>query len=197
MRIRRGPATVTGDADRTRAGARRHWDATTAAREGAGRVGPGARRPASDRQAHTPSWKGVAPCSIDPSSAQPSRCARWSRAAVAQAAPVTVTVRVEGATTTVFEVRVTTDHPRPATSRRTPRRTSATAPTRRAAPAPSRSVRRRAGHGRRGARLRARGASARRRELHGWAQPVGFDAATGAVTSRRVPRRAGAASSRG
>jgi len=60
VQIRRGPATVTGDADRTRIAAHGHWHATTAA--GKARDGrPGSQETSSDRQAHTPSWKGVAP----------------------------------------------------------------------------------------------------------------------------------------
>ena len=59
MRIRRGPATVTGEARRTRATRAQPLGRTT--RPGkARRVGPGARRPASDRKPDTPSWKGVA-----------------------------------------------------------------------------------------------------------------------------------------
>jgi hypothetical protein len=57
VRIRRGPATVTGEVHRTRASAS-HWLAT-ASREGAERIGPEARRPAPTASPHRPSWKGV------------------------------------------------------------------------------------------------------------------------------------------
>src|SRR5947209_20108156 len=54
VRIRRGPATVIGDAHRTLP--LDDLESSGKAR----RVGPSARRPASGRQADTPSRKGVA-----------------------------------------------------------------------------------------------------------------------------------------
>ena len=54
VRIRRGPATVIGDAGRITS----HWRRRVAGK--ARLVGPSARRPAPDRQADMPSWKGVA-----------------------------------------------------------------------------------------------------------------------------------------
>src|SRR5919197_2870698 len=60
VRIRRGPATVTGNAT-ARATRSSHWTAVgRSGRRGSG-DGPGARRPAAARQARMPSWKGVAP----------------------------------------------------------------------------------------------------------------------------------------
>ena len=60
MRIRRGPATVTGDADRSARSAQPLDAHGGPGRRGA--VGPEARRPPSDRKPDTPSWKGVASC---------------------------------------------------------------------------------------------------------------------------------------
>ncbi len=58
VRIRRGPATVTGEATAgRRSSAAGHWAFGLGRR---GTVGPEARRPSSDLQADRPSWKGVA-----------------------------------------------------------------------------------------------------------------------------------------
>ena len=57
MRIRRGPATVTGDAHRGVSGAQPPIRVRRSGRRGG--VGPGARRPASDHKPTRPSWKGV------------------------------------------------------------------------------------------------------------------------------------------
>ena len=58
MRIRRGPATVTGDAHRGARTKRAATDSPTAGREGAeGR--PGSQETCLRPKAHKPSWKGV------------------------------------------------------------------------------------------------------------------------------------------
>ena len=54
MRIRRGPATVIGDAGRRES----HWREILAGKAAAGRPVSQETRP--DLEAHTPSWKGVA-----------------------------------------------------------------------------------------------------------------------------------------
>ena len=154
------------------------------AREGAERVGPGARRPAPTGKQHNTLVERGGPV--------PTRrllgllvggLLLAFAAAPAQAAPVTVNLRVEGPTRTLFEGPVTTDvapfkfsdsaadlHLRRHRRRRRPERR------------PRPHARRRAGHGRRAARLRAarqlRRSSARAsRASRG--EDVGYDAATG------------------
>src|SRR5713226_815029 len=112
VKVRRGPATVTGEARRTRTNAQGHWDAR---RPGKARPGgsPEARRPAADHQAETPSRKGVADMQV-----VLSRAARTgllvvlvlaALAPAALAAPATVHLRVEGSSATVFDGPVTTN----------------------------------------------------------------------------------------
>ena len=66
MRIRRGPATVTGEVRRTRPPKRAQ--ATGSQREPGrrGGIGPEARRPAPTASPHRPSWKGVGHSCIAP-----------------------------------------------------------------------------------------------------------------------------------
>src|SRR3954462_5854512 len=70
-------------------------------------VGPGARRPPSDRKAEKPSWKGVAHMHKLLSGLVAGIA--LLAAAPAGAAPVTVDLRIEGPNRTVFEGPVTTD----------------------------------------------------------------------------------------
>src|SRR5215213_11258732 len=69
-------------------------------------VGPGARRPPSDRKAEKPSWKGVAHMHKLLSGLVAGTA--LLAAAPAGAAPVTVDLRIEGPSRTVFEGPVTT-----------------------------------------------------------------------------------------
>ena len=186
VRIRRGPATVTGDAHRTAT----PGGAATGphARPGkARRVGPGARRPASDRHADTPSRKGVAPMLHRPVLGPPSPRARCSRPPSPGARRRRSSCASKARRRPSSRRPVTTDvADRRLTATPTPR-TSATAPPRRAAPAPSRRVRNGARlDGRRGARPRARAASAR----------VDATSRTSATSrSASTPPRAGTSSS--
>src|SRR3954465_5878841 len=121
VQLRRGPATVTGDATREAppprgrgpppGGARRrssHWTADGGpGRRGA--VGPGARRPAPTARLISPSWKGVALMLHRLAGLALAVLALLAFAGTAAAAPVTVNLRVEGATRTLFEGPVTTD----------------------------------------------------------------------------------------
>src|SRR3954451_18000984 len=70
-------------------------------------VGPGARRPPSDRKAEKPSWKGVAQMHKLLSGLVAGIA--LLAAAPAGAAPVTVDLRIEGPNRTVIEGPVTTD----------------------------------------------------------------------------------------
>src|SRR3954467_9946124 len=77
-------------------------------RRGHGR--PGSQETSSDRQAHTPSWKGVAPLlRLIHRAVLGALLASSVSAAGASATPVTVNLRVEGSTQTLFEGPVTTD----------------------------------------------------------------------------------------
>jgi hypothetical protein len=72
--------------------------------------GPGSQETSSDRQAHTPSWKGVALLlRFIRRALVGALLASSVSAAVASATPVTVNLRVEGSTQTLFEGPVTTD----------------------------------------------------------------------------------------
>ena len=126
MRNRRGPATVTGDAERTRP--RGPQPLARHVRAGKAReVGPEARRPPSDRKAEKPSWKGVAlRCTSSCPACRPeSRCSLAAPGALA--APVTVDLRIEGADADAVRRSGDTDvrtFPSPAT---TPHRCDGTA----------------------------------------------------------------------
>src|SRR6476661_6640530 len=105
VRNRRGPATVTGDADRIRS----HWH-RDASREGAdGR--PGSQETSLRPQADTPSRKGVAHVMKIRTGAGLAAgllaAALLPPAAVA-ADQVTVNLRIEGPTKTLFEGPVST-----------------------------------------------------------------------------------------
>ena len=111
MRFRRGPATVTGDAHRC-AYARCHRSAPGGSGR-RGRVGPGARRPASDQSPQALVERGwlmlisssrTTSVLLNGADAVPARL----RQAPA-ASPITVNLRVEGASATVFEGPITTD----------------------------------------------------------------------------------------
>ena len=119
MRIRRGPATVTGDASRS---ARAQPPIRHAEREGAERVGPGARRPASGRSPQTLVERGWLHARISSFCPGLYRCrcllAAGARARIARAAaPATVTVHVEGPPARCWRRRRHAPTPRP--SRRT------------------------------------------------------------------------------
>src|SRR3954453_11780340 len=91
VRIRRGPATVTGRAPlRTRAA---QPLGPSGVREGAERERPGSQETCPDRQAHTPSWKGVAPLRTTLGLA----LAAVTLMAAAPAGAATVNVQIEGA----------------------------------------------------------------------------------------------------
>src|ERR687890_1590316 len=74
-----------------------------------GAVGPGARRPAPTARLISPSWKGVALMLHRLAGLALAVLALLALAGTAAAAPVTVDLRVEGPTGTVFEGPVTTD----------------------------------------------------------------------------------------
>ena len=91
VQIRRGPATVTGDAHRIRPLSR------SAGREGARGSSPGARRPSSDRRHSRPSRKGVGSMKkISPGALAALARDGAARGAGAGRARRTSTVRVEG-----------------------------------------------------------------------------------------------------
>ena len=105
VRDRRGPATVTGDAEAHAAReSRSHWVATRD-REGA-EVGPEARRPPSDHKAEKPSWKGVARCTIPVRPVGRRRAA--DRGAERARAPPTSTCGSRAPDTLVPQTTVTT-----------------------------------------------------------------------------------------
>ena len=108
MRIRRGPATVTGEAHRRAAIAPPVTEPPRTAREGAeGR--PGSQETSLRPPSRTPSWKGVAHSMKLSLSTGLAAGLLALAAAPALAAPVTVDLRVEGANATLFEGPVTTD----------------------------------------------------------------------------------------
>ena len=113
VRIRRGPATVTGDASRG-ARARSHWDARKAE---PGRRGGKAREPGNlpeTGKPRIPSWKGVglnevSSCRMLPALAGVVASLVLALSASASAAPITVNLRVEGSTKTLFEGPVSSE----------------------------------------------------------------------------------------
>src|SRR5215218_6081480 len=108
VQVRRGPATVTGDATRTSAAALE----PLAADGGPGRrgaVGPEARRPAPTASPYRPRGKGVAPMLHRLAGLVLALLALLVPASIAAAAPVTVNLRIEGSTQTLFEGQVTSD----------------------------------------------------------------------------------------
>ena len=117
VRIRRGPATVTGEAHRRAALAP---PVTEPPRSGPGRrgeVGPEARRPPSDRQAERPRGKGwLHSMKLSLSTGLAAGLLALA-AAPALAAPANVTVRVEGATRTLVDTHARHDDRRARQSR--------------------------------------------------------------------------------
>src|SRR3954470_10433173 len=87
---------------------RSHWT-PRAFREGADRSGPEARRPPSDHKAGKPSWKGWLISMHKLIAGLAAGLALLVAAPAVLAAPVTVDLRIEGASRTLFEGPVTTD----------------------------------------------------------------------------------------
>src|SRR5215217_4084426 len=107
VRNRRGPATVTGDAGRVRLRA-----AATGPprRPGKARFGrPGSQETSLRPPSRKPSWKGVAHHMHKLFGGLAAGLALLVAAPGAIAAPVTVDLRIEGPTRTLFEGPVTTD----------------------------------------------------------------------------------------
>src|SRR5262249_2278006 len=114
VRFRRGPATVTGEAHRTRASAQATGTSVVPGRRG--RVEPGSQETHPRPSSRMPSRKGVAHMQV-----VLSRAARTGLALVlalaalalvteaAPAAPATVHLRVEGSSATLFDGSVATD----------------------------------------------------------------------------------------
>src|SRR4051794_4804668 len=108
VRIRRGPATVTGDATRTSAGALEPLDRRR--RPGKARSGrPGSQETCPDRKAHNALVERGGFMLHRLAGLALAVLALLVPASVAAAAPVTVNLRIEGPTATVFEGPVTTD----------------------------------------------------------------------------------------
>src|SRR5215210_174765 len=108
VRIRRGPATVTGDATRTSAATLE----PLARRRGAGKARsgrPGSQETCPDRKAHIALVERGGFMLHRLAGLVLAILALLVPASVATAAPVTVNLRVEGSTTTLFEGPVTTD----------------------------------------------------------------------------------------
>src|SRR5919199_1548220 len=108
VQIRRGPATVTGDATRESAAAPEPLDRRR--RAGKARGGrPGSQETCPDCTAHIALAEGVALMLHRLAGLALAVLALLVPASVAAAAPVTVNLRIEGPTSTVFEGPVTTD----------------------------------------------------------------------------------------
>src|SRR3954453_8000433 len=108
VRIRRGPATVTGDATRTSAAALEPLDRRRRpGKAGSGRPGSQETRPG--RNAHIALVERGGSMLHRLAGAALAAFALLAPASVAAAAPVTVNLRIEGPATTVFEGPVTTD----------------------------------------------------------------------------------------
>src|SRR4051812_18652038 len=108
VRIRRGPATVTGYAIRTSARGLEPLDRRR--RPGKARSGrPGSQETCPDRKAHNALVERGGFMLHRLAGLALAVLALLVPASVAAAAPVAVNVRVEGATTTLFDAPVTTD----------------------------------------------------------------------------------------
>src|SRR4051794_35416351 len=108
VRIRRGPATVTGDATRTSAAALEPLDRRR--RPGKARSGrPGSQETYPDRKAHNALVERGGFMLHRLAGLALAVFALLVAASVAAAAPVTLNLRVEGPASTVFEGPVTTD----------------------------------------------------------------------------------------
>src|SRR3954466_9705075 len=108
VRIRRGPATVTGDATRTSAAALEPL--VRRRRPGKARGGrPGSQETYPDRKAHNALVERGGFMLHRLAGLALAILALLVPASVAAAAPVTVNLRIEGATQTLFEGPVTTD----------------------------------------------------------------------------------------
>src|ERR671939_1701979 len=108
VRVRRGPATVTGDATRTSAAALGPLDRRR--RPGKARDGrPGSQETCPDRQAHIALAERGGSMLHRLAGLALVLAALLVPASVAAAAPVTVNLRIEGPASTVFEGPVTTD----------------------------------------------------------------------------------------
>ena len=119
MRVRRGPATVTGDAHRTRPAKRPQATGPEAGTGKARKGRPGSQETSLRPPSRKPSWKGVALLMKLRAAGLIAGLVSLSAAATAVAAPVTVNLRVEGADRTLYE------DPSPSTCGRSPSRATA------------------------------------------------------------------------